>query len=119
MGTEQRAGLALGCLLLALGCASPVIAPVEPPSGGLFGYYSAPLETNFEATPLGSKVGYSQLHFFREPFSGYRVPVFTISDASVREAAANGFIQKIHYADYQVLNILGFYVQVTIRVAGD
>ena len=84
MATERRLAPALGALLLALGCASPVVAPVEPPSGALFAYYTAPLETNFEGTPAGSKVGYAQLHFIREPFSGYRVPVVTLAGAGLR-----------------------------------
>lgn len=119
MATERRLAPAIAGLLLALGCASPVVAPVEPPSGALFAYYTAPLETNFEGTPTGSKVGYAQLHFLREPFSGYRVPIVTLADASVREAARNAFIDTVHYADYEVLNVLGIYVQVTVRVAGD
>jgi hypothetical protein len=121
MGTEARAAaaLALGCLLCALGCASPVVAPVEPPSGALFALYSAPIETNFENTPVGSKTGKSQLHFFREPFSGYRVPIVTLADASARQAARDAFIDTIHYADYEVLNVLGIYVQITVRVSGD
>jgi hypothetical protein len=122
MAIERRrraAGLAFGGLLFALGCASPVEAPVEPPSGGLFAWYSAPVQTNFAETPVGTKVGLAELHFLREPFSGYRVPVVTLADASVREAASNAFLRKIHYVDYQVLNVLGIYVQVTIRVVGD
>lgn len=121
MATEARAAaaLAFGCLLFALGCASPVSAPVEPPAGALFAYYSAPLETNFENTPVGSKTGIAQLHFFREPFSGYRVPIVTLAEASLKQAARDAFIDRVHYADYEVLNVLGIYVQVTVRVSGD
>ena len=47
------------------------------------------------------------------------MPVVTLADASMREAARNAFIDTVHYADYQVLNVLGIYVQVTVRVSGD
>lgn len=124
MATEHRgaaAALALGAVLCAAGCASPVAAPVEPVYGGIFSLYSAPLETHFEATPVGSKVGKVEMRHFEIPYntSGSRLPVATWASAAIAEAAAEGGIQKIHYADYEVLGVLGVYFQLTVRVSGD
>jgi hypothetical protein len=122
MATERRStAIALGGLLFLAGCASPVAAPVEPPYGGVFSLYSAPLETNFEATPVGSKVGTIEMRHFEIPYntSGSRLPVATWASAAIAEAAANGGIQRIHYADYEVLGVLGVYFQLTVRVYGD
>ena len=30
-----------------------------------------------------------------------------------------GGIQTVHYVDYEVLNVLGIYVQLTVKVSGD
>jgi hypothetical protein len=40
-------------------------------------------------------------------------------DVSLQTAAANGGISTIHYADYQVLSILGVYTQATVYVYGE
>ncbi len=124
MGTDRRPGraaLALGCLPFAWGvaCASPVTVPVEPVHGGVFSYYSAPLQTDFDATPVGSKVGKSDLFFFQLPVNGSRIPVATFADASIAHAAERAGIQTIHYADYQVIDVLGIFVRLEVRVSGD
>jgi hypothetical protein len=121
MATERRGAAAALALLFAAGCASPVAAPVEPVYGGIFSWYSAPLETHFEATPLGSKVGKVEMRHFEFPYntSGGRLPVATWASAAIAEAAAKGGIQKVHYADYEVLGVLGVYFQLTVRVSGD
>ena len=103
---------------VGLGCVSPVAVPVAPPSGVLFSLQSAPIDTNFEATPVGSKTGTSELHFLREPFFT-NLPLVTWGDASVEAAARAGRIQTVHYTDYEVLSVLGIYVQLKIEVSGD
>ena len=120
MGTDGRrtAALALGCLLFGVACAAPIVAPVVPPFGGAFTMYSAPLETDFEATPIGSKVGTARMSHFTIPYTT-RIPVATWAEAGIREAAADAGIQTVHYADYQLLNVLGIYVQLTVKVSGD
>jgi hypothetical protein len=121
MATRAQARLAAALLAagVALGCAaSPVGVPVAPPSGLLFSYQSAPLETNFEATPLGSRQGEAQVHFLREPFFT-NLPLVTWGDASIEAAAQEGGIQTVHYVDYEVLSVLGIYVQLTVEVSGD
>jgi TRL-like protein family len=122
MATERRrraTALAVAGLLGALGCASGVVAPVVPPYGSLFTMHAAPLDTNFDATPIGSKQGTAMVHYFQEPISGYRIPILTWGDASVQAAAAEARIQRIHYVDYRLLSVLGIYVQLTVQVSGD
>jgi len=105
-------------LLGAVACASPVRAPVEPPYGGLFSLYTAPLVTNFDATPVGSKVGINQIFHVELPLYA-RIPLATFADSSIQAAAEQGGIQRIYYADYQVLSVLGIFVRLTVRVSGD
>jgi hypothetical protein len=105
--------------LVGLGCgASSVSVPVEPPSGFVITYQSAPLETNFEATPVGKKKGEAVVHYVFDPILT-DLPLLTWGDASLEEAVADGGIQTVHFTDYQVLSVLGIYVQLTIRVTGD
>jgi hypothetical protein len=92
--------------------------PLQPPSGFVFAQFTAPLDTRFEKTPVGSKVGTAQLQFLREPFFT-NLPIITWGDASLESAATSAGIQKIHYAEYKLLNVLGIYVQFTVEVHGD
>ncbi len=114
-----RALLALGAAA-GLGCAGStgVGGPVSPPGGFILTYHAAPLETNFEATPVGSRTGTSEVRFLREPFFT-NLPLVTWGDASLEAAAREGGIQTIYYADYELLNVLGIYEQLTIEVSGD
>ena len=119
MATSRRLALVLAAAALFCQACAVGIAPVQPPGGGLFTWVKAPLETNFSATPVGSKVGTSETRYLYVP-NGYYVPLsFAWGDAAIEAAAADGLITKIHYADYEYLNILGVYNQVTIRVYGD
>ena len=43
----------------------------------------------------------------------------TWGDASIEAAAQEGGIQTVHYVDYEVLSVLGIYVQLTVEVSGD
>jgi hypothetical protein len=99
-------------------CARPGGRSGAPPSGLLFSYQSAPLETDFDATPVGSKKGEAEVHFLREPFFT-SLPLATWGDASLAAAAQEGGIQTVHYVDYTVLSVLGIYVQLTVEVSGD
>ena len=123
MATDRRRRAALAlcgwlCALLAA-CASPVQAPVEPAHGGVFSSYLVPLGTNFDETPVGSKVGRTSLFYFQIPVNGSRIPVATFADSSIMQAANSAGIQTIHYADYQVIDVLGIFVRLTVRVSGD
>ena len=115
-----RAVLRTATLLFAtagLACAT-VVAPVSPPSGAVFTSQSAPLDTNFDATPVGARSGTAVVHFIQDPiFTG--MPLVTWGDASTRAAARAGGIQTVHYTDYDVLSVLGIYVRVTVKASGD
>ena len=122
MATSESVRCRLSGAVLALaalvGCTSPVRVPVAPPSGLLFAYQSAPLETNFEETQVGSKTGIAEVRFLREPFFT-NLPLVTWGDASLEAAAREGGIQTVHYADYHLLSVLGVYLQLTVQVSGD
>ena len=92
---------------------------MRPPGGGIFTRVAAPVDTNFSETPLGSRVGTSMAHYLYVPLSAYIPLSFAWGDASVKEAAADGQITTVHYVDYEVLSILGVYVQLTVKVSGD
>lgn len=113
MNVAQLIAVAIMGLMVA-GCA--VHAPVVPPAGLLFTNYSAPISTNFEHTPRGSKVGVSQTTYFRDPFLGTS---WAWSDGSVQRAARNGGLTTVNYVDYHFLSILGLIAIVNVRAYGD
>lgn len=113
------AALALVALSGASACASSrVVAPVKPPPTLLFESFTVPADTNFESTPIGSRRGSAKVQFLQDPiFTG--LPIITWGDASVATAAAKGGIREIHYVDYDVLSVLGIYLEVEVHVSGD
>jgi hypothetical protein len=125
MGTEAVAGLKAFALLVVGvflgGCAGAYTGtqlPVNPPLGFLYGSHRAPLQTDFEATPIGSKVGTAKTKYFREPiFTG--LPIAAWGNASVEEAAKEGQIRTVTHVDYAILNVLGIYMELTVRAFGD
>lgn len=87
------------------------VAPVIPPTGGLFSQISAPLDVDLDKTELGSKQG-----------SASTVAVLGLiafGDASTQAAAQNGGLRTINHADYAFLNVLGVFQQFTTTVYGD
>jgi hypothetical protein len=66
---------------------------------------------NATSNPVGSKVGVSK---GSAVFGLY----FDI-DTSIRTAAKNGGITKISTVDYQVYNVLGFYMEFSCIVTGE
>jgi len=120
MATDPRkAALAAVLALTAcLGCAGSATLPVAPPIGFLFTRHSAPLETNFEATSVGAKTGVARVHHLYDPIlTG--LPLVTWGDGSLEQAARNGGISQVNYADYELLSVLGIYVQISVEVSGD
>ena len=102
--------LVLGALLLTVGCAT-YRAPVMPPGGLLFMAVSAPLDTDMESTPANKKVGEASA------MSVFNIIAF--GDCSIAEAAEDGNLTKIDYADYSYLNILGLFQSFTTKVYGE
>lgn len=104
--------------LTASGCANLAFdAPVKPPIGGSYGHNRAPVDLNFVETQLGSKVGSAQTRFIREPFCG--VPIAAWGEASVEAAAKSAGIQHVNHVDYEFLNVLNLYAELTVWVYGD
>jgi hypothetical protein len=97
---RERLGLALASLGLAFlpGC--------------IFAHFETPLDTDLDATKLGTKEGRASLH-----------SIFWLvawGDAGTRAAAENGGITTLRHADLEVLNVLlGIYVRETTIVYGD
>lgn len=113
----------LGCGLVS-GCAGaprvmPYKAPVVPSWGIIFTQHKAPLTTNFESTPVEApRVGrastdYIFVPFFFAPFD------IALGNASIAEAAKNGGITKVYYADHEFLRVLGIYARYTTTVYGE
>lgn len=105
-------------LILITGCAV-YDAPVVPYSRmSAITYLRAPLTTDFNNTPVGLKKGTaSGVIYFREPFLTNLS--FAAGDATIEEAAKNGGLKKVYYADYEYLNILGIYAKFTVNAYGE
>jgi hypothetical protein len=116
-----RRGVVLGGLALAAGCGlacANYSAPVVLPVGLIFGHQHLPLTTDFDASELGPKQGKAKVRWLREPyFTG--LPVAAWGSASIAEAAEEGHIERVHHADYEVLSVLGIYVEFTVYAYGD
>jgi hypothetical protein len=117
---------ALALFLFATGCNSVYVSPIVPfnglvqvpgtrtvlgaryvqPRGGLiYSSYRAPLTTKFEATPAKPpKVGKARTTYVMLPLIVVWLD-FAFDDASVKKAAQNGGITRIHYADYEFTSV--------------
>lgn len=109
---------------LVSGCAwnprfTPYKAPVVPSWGIIFTQHKAPLTTNFESTPVEAprmgqaSTDYIFVPFFFAPFD------IALGNASIAEAAKNGGITKVYYADHEFLRVLGIYARYTTTVYGE
>jgi hypothetical protein len=100
-------------------------SPVIPPLGFIFTKVAAPLDFEFPSpgTPTrqdddsGLKKGESNTHFIRIPFVRFR-PSVAWERISVAETARAADIQTLHYADYEILIVLGIYAEYRLRVYG-
>lgn len=109
----------VGALTTACSLA-PVTAPVVPPPGLLFTQYKAPMDVEFSkegaGTPMtGLRSGTSETSYIQ---LWYRVLSFGWGDASIEEASRQGGISEVSYADYEVLSVLGLYVNTKVTVHG-
>jgi len=98
-------------------------APVVPPPGFIFTDYSAPMDIDFSdgGTPtraVDTRLGTAESNFFYLPFT-YGLISFAWGDASIEAAGLDGKLEKIHYADYEVLNILGIYANFKTNAHGE
>jgi len=86
-------------------------APVIPPVALIYSDVSAPIDTDADAQPLGSKTGRASTEQV--------LSLFAWGDASIQAAAEDGKITKINHADYHYTNFLGIYSKFTMIVTGD
>ena len=112
-------------LVFSVGCVVPIQfaghhkAPIRPQTGALLTSYKAPLTTDFNDTPVDCpKTGKSVAHFLHLPYLMALFPV-AWGDASIEAAAERGQIQKVAYAEYEYLNVLGVYSQYTTLAHGN
>lgn len=99
--------LFVSSIALFLGC---MVAPVVPPSGGVYNNITAPLDVDVESTKMYSKRG--------ESSSISILSLVAVGDAGIAAAAKNGGITIVEHADYNYFNILGIYQKYTTIVYG-
>ena len=111
-----RLAALLICAQLATGCVQ-FTAPVQPPLGFLFTRIRAPLTVDFGETPVGTKRGESGTTWARDIlFTGQTLGW---GDASIEEAARDGDITTVRYADYEILIVLGIFARFKVIAYGD
>lgn len=92
--------------------------PVIPPSGFIFTDVKAPLQTSFDATSFGSRVGRAHTFYVRIPIPNYDIS-FAFEDASIAKAARKGDITQVKHVDYEMFQVLGLFGKYTTVVYGD
>ena len=96
-------------------CAGAYCTRVQPPSGFLYSHIRAPLDANFDGTPVCEKVGVAKTQYVFVPFVYLS---FAWEDAMIKKAAEQGQLTTVEYADYEFMNILGIYSEFTVRAYG-
>lgn len=106
----------IAAVLAAPGCAYYEGA-VKPPRA-LITWYKAPVTTDFDATPVGTKVGRASTRYIRIWNPWWNLD-FAWSEADIAAAARNGGITTVTYVDHEYVSILGLYCKYTTIVHGD
>lgn len=99
-----------------LGCQPLPEVPVRAPAGLLVAIQRGPLTTSFEATPTTGRIGTAKTFFLREPFLR---TTWAFGDASIAAAMREGDLARIHFADYEMVSILGAAGIFEVRVYGE
>ncbi len=102
--------VALVLSVFSLGCT--LIAPVVPPPGLVFNQTKAPISTDFDKTPVGTRQGTASA-------TSMLWGLLAFGDCSIATAARNGNLTKIYHADYEFFNIIGIYTKTTVIVTGE
>ncbi len=103
-------------LLFLIGCHPLPEVPVRPPSGFLVAIQRGPLTTSFNETPTNGRLGTAKTFFLREPFLR---TTWAFGDASIAAAMAEGRLRSVHYADFEMVSILGAAGVFETRVYGE
>jgi len=119
LAAAAMAALCAGCS--SLGAQDPRLlswkAPIEPPGGLLYTSYCAPLTGDVNKVHVGGKMGQAKTRYIAYPFS--RALSVAWADASIKEAAKNGGLTKVEYADYEGFWVLGVYAELQVTVHGE
>ena len=117
MAIERWRSLAAAALsTFSFGCAGLPRTPVRPPPGLLVTSVSAPLTVDFKETDAGVREGQSSCLFLREPFFGLSI---AFGEAGIKNAAQNGYLKHVSYADCEILQVLGIVGIYTVTAHGD
>ena len=92
------------------GCAGTLRTPVLPYFGTGFHNTSQPVDTTFNTTRIGSRVGRSETWSV--------LGLLAWGDASVSGAAANGNIKVVEHVDCSLFNVLGIITKYETIVYG-
>jgi len=89
-----------------------IVALIGMLQGCIYAHVQHPLDTNFEETRLGSKIGHASSHSI--------LWLVAWGDAGTQAAAEEGGLKVINHADTETTLILfGLYTEVTTVVYGD
>ena len=102
----------IAAITVICGCVS---APFVPPQGFLFTSLKAPLTIDFESTPVCNKSGSAKETYC---MACHPACSFAWGDCSIEAAKKDGKLTEIGYADYEILNILGFWRETTVTAYG-
>ena len=97
--------------ILAVGCAGQYVAPVRPPLGFAFTNVNAPIQTEFNRTPVAMNKG--------EASTANILGLFAWGDASVKAAVEDGKLRTVHFVEYSMLSVLGIYSKFTTVAYGE
>jgi len=78
----------------------------------------APLTVDFESVPVSTKSGKAEAQYLMVPCFWGPLMSFAWGDCSIENAARDGNLTSVDYADYEVLCILGIYQQTTVTAFG-
>lgn len=117
---SKRMATLAACLGLAVFASGCLTAPVVPPPGILYTEYDAPLdfELGHDGVPTpveGLKMGESQTRYLQLIHPALS---FGWESAAIEDAAKNGGISKVEFADYHYFSVLSLYQEVTVRAYG-
>ncbi|MFA6816718.1 MAG: TRL domain-containing protein [Lentisphaeria bacterium] len=123
MNGFRRVKYMLLCVIVGLlltGCANMMTSTQFSPSKGfIVTTFSAPLQLNYpeKGVKITEASGSASSYYIHDIlFSGMTC---AWDNCSIDEAARNGNIRNVHYADYSLLTVLGIFGKTTTTVYGE
>ncbi len=104
-------GAVLIASLLMVGCATNPKAPFQPTAAAIFTNTAAPLTTDFHSTSV------QDLRMGQAATTNI-LGLFAFGNCSIEEAASNGKLSTIEYADYENFQVFGVFQKTTVKVYG-